>query len=78
MNPLATNIALYREIEPSGFLLMRNNHLQSTMLWPHGGGTKDQVPLRINGSNSSDIACLQCGICMACLTFDGSRFSGKG
>lgn len=77
VNPFATSLALYFEIEPSGFLLMWNNHLQSTMLWPFGGGTKDHVPLYINASISSDISYLQCGFCMACLIFDGSRFSGK-
>lgn len=47
------------------------------MLWPRGGGIKDQVPLCIKASNSSDIACLRCGSCMACLIFDGSWFLGN-
>lgn len=48
VNPLATNLSLYREINPFRILLRQNNYLQSTMLLPRGGDTKDHKPLHIN------------------------------
>lgn len=64
--------ALYLLMEPSGFSLIRNIHLQPMAWRPGGRGTRVHVLLLIKASNSACIALYQFGSWRACLTDLGS------
>lgn len=55
------------------FRLTRKTHLDPTIFWWGDDGTSSQVPLRINASNSADMAAL--GSLRAWLTHVGSIYS---
>ena len=59
-NPLATNRALYRATDPSGFRLIRNTHLHPMIFCAGWEGTRVHVELCRRASYSSHIAWRQC------------------
>lgn len=70
--PSATNLDFTLAIEPSGFFLILNTHLQPTTFWEGCGGTLDQVPSSFREVYSSFKESFQGGDLRAWLTQVGA------
>lgn len=75
---MATSLALYLEIDPSGFLLIRKTHLDPITFCEWSLGTRSLVPCASNALNSLLIASRHSSDFIALETHVGSMVDGMG